>query len=375
MTNLRKRGNAAESSPRRRPGPRSLGCEASFRPETWIPACPPRAVGATPIGGGRRAFAGMTISAVCFLALFEAPVFADSASVQLRLEVEPKEATIGDRIDVTLSVVHSTGAAMSPLSLPEPFGAFELLDHSASPPAKGPDGRLRQEHTLVLTTFSTGTQTVPPITLSFVLADGEDAQAQTAPVDIRIRSLLEEKGDAGGLMPLKGFVNVRSRAWLWALLGLVVAAGLAALVAAWRKRRPKRAAEAPPAPPPDVEAWDALHRLESEGLIESGRLKEFYSGLSVVLRRYIERRFDVPALDRTTTELLAELRDLRLGGDVYILLKSVFEQADLVKFAQWAPPVDAVDADVQTVKRFISLTAPAPNANGAERAAEERIPV
>ena len=56
----------------------------------------------------------------------------------------------------------------------------------------------------------------------------------TDPVPINVKSLLKEKGDEGGLRPLKGPFDVRSWAWLWWLLGIAVAIAAGAL--GWRYR-------------------------------------------------------------------------------------------------------------------------------------------
>jgi hypothetical protein len=131
---------------------------------------------------------------------------------------------------------------------------------------------------------------------------------------------------------------------LFALAGGVFALLVAGLLA-WRigRRRPEPApvepavTEAPPPLPPDPYEI-ALARLEE---IEAEHWRErdvarHYEAVTDTLRDYLESR-GVPARERTTTELRWQLPPAMLAGGVRHRFEEVFEDADLVKFAQWRP--------------------------------------
>ena len=84
------------------------------------------------------------------------------------------------------------------------------------------DGKQSLRHLLVLTTFSTGSLTIPELSLIFAMPYGTLSEAKTEPIAINIKSLLSEKGDEGHLRPLKGFVNFRSYVWIWILVGVLL---------------------------------------------------------------------------------------------------------------------------------------------------------
>jgi hypothetical protein len=71
-------------------------------------------------------------------------------------------------------------------------------------------------------------------------------------------------------------------------------------------------------------------------------VKQYYTRLTEITRHYIERQYDIPAMESTTEEILYAFKrvnpdDLLLDG----ILKELLELADLVKFAREDPlPVD-----------------------------------
>jgi hypothetical protein len=152
--------------------------------------------------------------------------------------------------------------------------------------------------------------------------------------------------------------------WRWlSLAGILVL--LAAAAAIWW-RRPRRPALLPPlvpipSVPPVDEALAALARLETSGLAAAGRFKEFYLELTTILRRYLERRFGVAALERTTDEFLAETRgDPRFAGTEFMMLPGLLSEADMVKFAEVRPTVTAAGAALAACRQLVEATRPLP---------------
>lgn len=128
------------------------------------------------------------------------------------------------------------------------------------------------------------------------------------------------------------------------LLGWLLLALLAALVAYLIYRKLRKEPEgvtapvwAPPLPPPDVEAEAALRRLAEKNLIRTGELAAFYTELSEVMKRYVGRRFEVPYLERTTAEVLTDLRPKKLAAGTMSELRAILDASDLVKFAKLVP--------------------------------------
>jgi len=306
---------------------------------------------------------------------FTIPSLYAAPSVQLRVDVNPKKITIGDPIEYTLTVIYSSSVAASPLEVSPTLNNFEILKISTGLPVLVGD-KFKIVHHFMLTTFSTGTQTIPTLSLQFSVQDGQIAQAQTEPVEITVRSLLEEKGDLGGLRPPKGFFSFRSYFWLWIGLGALLLIGLL-LWAIRNIKRSKHGFEAPSAPPvpPEVLIWEIIQRLEASDWIEKGLAKEYYSDLSTGLRQYLENRFALSILDKTTSEILQECRKNEFSLDNLSLLRDFFESGDLVKFAKFTPPEDYIHDDLERVKKFVARTTPQKVSFSESEKKNEAIPI
>ena len=82
---------------------------------------------------------------------------------------------------------------------------------------------------------------------------------------------------------------------------------------------------------PIERAWAELGRLLAKGLPGRGRYKDFYVELTMVVRRYVQRRYGIRAPHLTTEEFLRELGSS--GRTDRAKLAEFLENADLVKFA------------------------------------------
>jgi hypothetical protein len=135
---------------------------------------------------------------------------------------------------------------------------------------------------------------------------------------------------------------------------------LIAGAAGYALARRKKMIEGPPPPPPvpaDELAIQKLQELAAAGWVESGKLKEFYSALSEIVRAYLENGFQITALERTTNELMRDLR--KRGAFDPVLqteLKDLLESGDLVKFAKFRPTAEEALKDHAAAFAFVEKT-------------------
>ncbi|MBR5717223.1 MAG: hypothetical protein IKX59_11600 [Bacteroidales bacterium] len=140
---------------------------------------------------------------------------------------------------------------------------------------------------------------------------------------------------------------------------------LALLVAAWfgwqyYKRHKKNAPVVVPKVkprPPHVIAMEALDNLAGKKLWQNGRDKEFHTELTEILRQYIEARFGVPAMEKTSDEILDELYELAESQKASLAnLKQILSIADLVKFAKYHPFADENQLSFVNSRMFVEQT-------------------
>ena len=118
--------------------------------------------------------------------------------------------------------------------------------------------------------------------------------------------------------------------------------------------------------PPFEEAIYKLNELDSKLLLQNNHVKEYYSELTEIVRNYIEREMQVPALEKTTDEIIEMLRDFQNANTINTSketikkLKELLQEADLVKFAKSKPMSIEIEEDRKDAQEIISNLKPKP---------------
>jgi hypothetical protein len=123
-----------------------------------------------------------------------------------------------------------------------------------------------------------------------------------------------------------------------------------------------------PAEPAHIVAYRELDNLRKEELWQKGEIKEYYSRLSDILRRYIDGRFGIESPELTTDETVRKLqRSGFVKNDVLSIVKVILSDSDMVKFAKYMPVEEINKSSLDDATRFVDLTRPAEvSAEGAD---------
>jgi len=118
--------------------------------------------------------------------------------------------------------------------------------------------------------------------------------------------------------------------------------------------------------PPYEEAIFKLNELDEKLLWQNNKVKEYYSELTEIVRGYIERELKVPALERTTDEIVEMLKDfneaktINTSKETIKKLKELLQESDLVKFAKSKPLSLEIEEDRKDAQDIISNLKPKP---------------
>jgi hypothetical protein len=116
--------------------------------------------------------------------------------------------------------------------------------------------------------------------------------------------------------------------------------------------------------PPFEEAILRLNELDEKLLWQNNKVKEYYSELTEIVRGYIERELKVPALENTTDEVLAMIKDFKNADSIETSketikkLKDLLQEADLVKFAKSKPLAIEIEDDRRDAEFIIGHLKP-----------------
>ena len=105
---------------------------------------------------------------------------------------------------------------------------------------------------------------------------------------------------------------------------------------------------------PIERAWVELDRLLKKGLPGRGRYKDFYVELTMVVRRYVQRKYGIKAPHLTTEEFFAELQNSNTQTlDNSNTLRRFLESADLVKFAGVEATPEMADEATDSARGYL----------------------
>lgn len=144
--------------------------------------------------------------------------------------------------------------------------------------------------------------------------------------------------------------------WWIILLGIALICGG---IYAWRKFRTEGTLlpRKPQLSPYDQAMLD-LKSLKSRKLWEAGREKEYYTELTDILRRYLDGRFGIKAMEMTSNEIMSHLADLGSGVVPRDKMRDILDMADFVKFAMVRPLPDDNVALFKNAEDFVESTKP-----------------
>ena len=306
--------------------------------------------------------------ALLALLLAAAPAAAADASRQAVLEVSPVKAKLGDALTAKITLTLAPGDSVDPSAVPAVWGKAEVLDGAWAPPAPGSTTRVWTGH---IAAYEIGSVEVPGVPVGVTTASGP-VSVSTGPVTLTLEGVLppeeaakkqEKPPEISDLKPPASIppdYGPLQRA-LFGLAGLLVIAG----IAWWLSRRyAHRFAKAaiPSDPfrklPPHVWVYEELQRLLARRLAEEGKVGLFYDELTRIVKMYLEGRYRIELLDRTTSEVPGALQQAGAPQEAARIARGLLEAGDLVKFAKSAAGPAECRASVEEAYRLVDLTKP-----------------
>ncbi len=287
---------------------------------------------------------------------------AGRAGVTLESRVDTTTMRIGDVVTYSIIVARDESTQVRLPSLGANLGGFEIRDFNVRKPTKK-DGKIVERVDYLISTFDTGDFVIPPVTIEYrTPPDTVWHELRSQPIKIHVASLNPD--EAGDIRDIKPPLSIPFDWMRVVWIALLVLVGVAAGVFGFYFVRKRRQGEAlfparrePPRPAHEI-ALEELDRLFHSDLLERGEIKLFHIRISEIIRRYVEGRFGVPALDMTTSEILDSLRDGVLDDNERETLRVFLEDCDLVKFAKYVPTKEEIDATVDRAYTFVRSTQP-----------------
>ena len=280
-----------------------------------------------------------------FLSFSQVTSSIDSTSIKIGEEIR---YSIEVQVDSTDIVIFPEGQTFAPLEMVESYKIDTTFEQA----------KFRLIKKYGLTQFDSGKFTIPQ---QQVLIN--DKAFATDSVKVEVRDVLVDTTKQR-MFDIKPAIEVHGpsfdfkKVFTW-LLPIALLLGLVGYVLFRRKKR--RAAKEEVLPPYE-EAISALKKLDESHLIHENKSKEYYSNLTEIVKRYLDREVDDSVLESTTDELIERLQLHKDAGhfdfdrETIRHLDQILKRADLVKFAKMQQGVGQAEADRNTIETIINET-------------------
>ena len=245
---------------------------------------------------------------------------------------------IGEQIQVNIAVNETSNVIFPKLQL-DSLGKVEVV---TSLPIDTLKNRLEKKY--LLTSFDSGQYLIPKqqvlINNKKFFTDSILVNVATVKVDTLKQKMFPIKAVK---QEPKTFDDYKHLLW-WLLPILIVLAALWYFF--FRKKEKKKIVKV--YIPPMQEAMQRLKELDEKQLLKQNKVKAYYTELTDIVRTYIEKDINIPALESTTNELIETISDfnesskLGISKETILQLNEVLKNADLVKFAKSKPIVEEI---------------------------------
>ena len=276
---------------------------------------------------------------------------AFSQSVSVNLSADKNNILIGEPIRLQLEAVVPETVSAGWFNA-DSIAHFEVI-------AKGkidtlstePGNRYRQ--TVTVTSFDSGRWTIPPLSLNIgersYLTDSIVVSVAYSEFDPSqpyhdIKNILDVEN------PVTQYIN-----WVIAAVTLL---SLLALAYFLRKRLPaivRPVQRQATLLTPLEEALRTLESIRQQQLLQQGKFKLHYTLLNDALRDFVQKKMLVSMREKTSDELIVQLKRWDLPNEAVISLAQSLRMSDAVKFARFVPGERDNEQHFQIIKTSVEL--------------------
>ena len=108
--------------------------------------------------------------------------------------------------------------------------------------------------------------------------------------------------------------------------------------------------------PLNVRTLEQLNKIEKDQIWKGGAYKQYHSEVTGVIWMYLSERYQIATFEKTSDEILKQLRYKTVSNDQFMQIQKLMQLADLVKFAKTIPSPSDNEGVLAIAKEFIHAT-------------------
>ena len=298
------------------------------------------------------------------LLLLAGATAAAQQTPRVTAHVEPDSIAIGDRFDYVIDVEKDLVQVVEFPEFEDPKGQIELVERLPVDTLERDGRHLKLRKRYRLAAFDEGHYNLGTAHVLYADKNILDTLSSRDSIYLKVGTF-EIDSTSQSIYDVKDLHNLPFRLGeirtylIWGAAALLLLAAAAWGLMRWLRSRGKRIGDlfrpAPPLPP-HVAAIQALEALHNQKLWQNNRHKQYYSGITDILRTYIAARWEIGAMEMTSDEIIAAMQPVELPDKARMDLTAILRVADLVKFAKAAPEAEENEACYLKAYYFVEET-------------------
>jgi len=254
--------------------------------------------------------------------------------VSVRSAINRDKIMIGEPVELKLEAHLPAGTDASWFPL-DSLAHFEFISKGKIDTVATADTRTYRQ-TVIITSFDSGRWAVP--SLPFTIGNKEYL-TDSLPVSVAY-SNFDPKQDYHDIKDIVEVQNTATRYVNWIVLGLALLSLLAVIYFLRKKAtvsQPIAVKKPISSLSPLQEALQSIEQLQKRGNAESLPARIFHTELNDIFRNYLYRKTSVATMEKTSGELMLQLKQFNLPAGDFTSVAQVLRLNDAVKFAKYLP--------------------------------------
>ncbi len=288
----------------------------------------------------------------------------NAQDIEVSSSIDTNYLLFGEQTQIHLKVKCQLNGEKINVKFPhiiDTLNEFVEVVHSSPIDTSYPDKNdlsvFEQTQTITITSFDSGYYLLPPF--KFTVGGDTVSTSEELFIDVQPVAVDTSKAIFDIKKPIEepfSIIDWLKENWIWIVAILVVIILIIVLIKFLKNRSEPVVEEVVPDIPIHELALQHLEKLREQNLWQSGKVKQYHSEISEILRTYLEDRYKMPALENTTDEIIQSLRFQTISPDVLAKLNQTLALADLVKFAKEQPLPAENELSLVNAIEFVNQT-------------------
>lgn len=293
------------------------------------------------------------------------PIASFSQAPSIQTTLDKQSILIGEQITVTIKANFRPGLYnIHWLALPDSIPHFEVVDFGKADTTTFKDNSKAIEQTIIFTSFDSGKWVIPAFPINFdPLVDDTTLNLTTDPIPVKVMySRPDSTNQLRDIKPIMD-VTITDYTWYYVAGGVLVLCIIAYFLWRYLKNRPQKTTLVFESKlSPYDEAMQELKKLDQFNLQDAIEIKAYHVRLSEIFKRYLGRKENKDLDNRTTSELLIQMKENDLSIEIISALATALRCSDAVKFAKYLPTmIESVEGKDKIKEIINSIEHKTPN--------------